>query len=246
MGICFVTEVCMKRIAPKALLPLNLIMITAVLVLNYFYQRSGFSLTLKCVCSGGFALLGIVNLGYALITRKRNARFHFGMAGGLLLAFLGDVLIDRSFIIGAAAFALGHVCFVLAYGFLQRFRLTDLIPSAIVFLGALMFLLLCPLLTFSVPIFKAVCIVYAAIISCMLGKAIGNLIRKPCALTATLALASALFFFSDLMLVFDWFIGRWSWTSHACMGTYYPALCLMAFSMCMHGIGTSARHHEGI
>ena len=38
---------------------------------------------------------------------------------------------------------------------------------------------------------------------------------------------------SDLMLVFDWFIGLWSWTDHACMGTYYPALCLLAFSMCI-------------
>jgi len=43
--------------------------------------------------------------------------------------------------------------------------------------------------------------------------------------------ASILFFFSDLMLVFDWFIGLWSWTDHACMGTYYPALCFLALAM---------------
>jgi len=65
----------------------------------------------------------------------------------------------------------------------------------------------------------------------MLGKAIANFLREKNAFTALLALGSALFFFSDLMLVFDWFIGLWDWTSHACMGTYYPALCLMAFAM---------------
>ena len=76
-----------------------------------------------------------------------------------------------------------------------------------------------------------VCIVYALIISLMLGKAIGNLIKEQNALTITIATASTLFFFSDLMLVFDWFIGLWNWTDHACMGTYYPALCLLAFAM---------------
>ena len=65
----------------------------------------------------------------------------------------------------------------------------------------------------------------------MLGKAIGNFIREKNAVYGTVAIASALFFFSDLMLVLDWFIGLWSWTDHACMGTYYPALCLLAFSM---------------
>jgi len=65
----------------------------------------------------------------------------------------------------------------------------------------------------------------------MIGKAVGNFICEKNAVTGTIAAASILFFFSDLMLVFDWFIGLWSWTDHACMGTYYPALCLLALSM---------------
>ncbi len=27
-----------------------------------------------------------------------------------------------------------------------------------------------------------------------------------------------------------------SWTDHACMRTYYPALCFLAFAMCMKTI----------
>lgn len=133
-------------------------------------------------------------------------------------------------------FALGHICFVVAYCFMQRMQRLDFIISGALFLGCLIFLLFCPLLTFEVGIFRIVCIVYALIISTMLGKAIGNFIREKNFVGRTVATASALFFFSDLMLVFDWFIGRWSRTDHACMGTYYPALCLMAFSMYLQSI----------
>ena len=217
----------------KVMLGINGLVIATILVLNYFYQSNGFDFTLKCTCSGLFALLGLINLGYALKTKQSKPAFYVAMAAGLILAFLGDYLIGYDFIVGAGTFALGHVCFVVAYCFLQKMQWLDYAVSGALFLGCLIFLLFCPLLTFDVAIFRVVCIVYALIISTMLGKAVGNLIRRKHAVTATIAVASALFFFSDLMLVLDWFIGRWSWTDNACMGTYYPALCLLALSMCL-------------
>ncbi len=215
----------------KIILALNIIIISAILVLNYFYQSNGFDFTLKCICSGSFALLGIINLCYAFSEKQKNKKFYIAMTLGLVLAFLGDVLIGYDFVVGAATFALGHIFFVGAYCFMAKLGKTDLAVGALFFLGALAFLLFCPLLNFDNPIFKYVCIVYALIISLMLGKAIGNFLKEKNALTGTIAVASALFFFSDLMLVFDQFIGLWSWTSNACMGTYYPALCLLALSM---------------
>lgn len=222
----------------RIMMAVNSVIIASILVLNYFYQSNGFDFTLKCICSGGFALLGIINLCYALITKQKGIRFYVGMAAGLLFAFAGDVLIAYDFIIGAATFAVGHICFVVAYCFLQKFSIRDLIPSGILFLGALAFLLFCPLLQFEAAVFRIVCIAYALIISLMLGKAISNFIKKPNRLTAIIAIASVLFFFSDLMLVFDWFIGLWNWTDNACMGTYYPALCLLSFSMYIKTIRT--------
>ena len=215
----------------KIMLAVNLVIVSAILVMNYFYQSNGFDFTLKCICSASFAMLGIINLCYALATKQKEIRFYVSMAIGLVLAFLGDVLIGYDFIIGAGTFALGHVFFVVAYCFMQKFGKWDWVFSALLFVGALMFLLFCPLLSFDVPVFQIVCIVYALIISLMLGKAIGNFIVERNAVTGTMMVGSALFFFSDLMLVFDWFIGLWDWTSNACMGTYYPALCLLAFSM---------------
>ena len=215
----------------KLMLALNICVVSLICVLNYFYQSNGFDFTLKCTCSGLFALLGIANLIYAWKSKEENRKFYVFMALGLVFAFLGDYLIGYDFIVGAATFALGHVFFVIAYCFLQNMQKLDLIVSGALFACCLVFLLFCPLLSFDVPVFRIVCIVYALIISTMLGKAIGNFVREKNTFTGTIAAASALFFFSDLMLVFDWFIGLWSWTDHACMGTYYPALCLLAFSM---------------
>ena len=221
----------------KLILTLNAVIVTAIFALNYVYQSNGFDFTLKCICSASFAVLGLINLAYALATKQANKRFYVSMAAGLVLACLGDVLIGYDFIVGAATFALGHVCFVVAYCFLQRMRALDLTISGGLFLACLLFLLLCPLLTFDVPIFRIVCIVYALIISTMLGKAVGNVIRAKSLVSGVMAGASFLFFFSDLMLVFDWFIGLWSWTDHACMGTYYPALCFLAVAMCLKAVG---------
>ena len=213
------------------MLTLNMLIVAAIFVLNYFYQLDGFDFTLKCVCSGGFAILGVINLCYALIGKAECKRFYIAMALGLVLAMLGDILIGYDFIVGAGTFALGHVCFVVAYCFTSKLKALDLIISAILFAGATAFLLFCPILSFDEPIFKTVCVIYALIISLMLGKAAGNFIHEKSISAGIIAFASLLFFFSDLMLVFDWFIGLWSWTDNACMGTYYPALCLLAFSM---------------
>lgn len=215
----------------------NIIIVSAILVLNYFYQSNGFDFTLKCICSGAFALLGVINLIYALVSKADNKRFYIEMSVGLVLAFLGDVLIGYDFIIGAATFALGHICFVVAYCFVQKMQRLDYIIGGVLFLGCVIFLLFCPLLTFEVAVFRIVCIVYALIISTMLGKAAGNFVRDRNVTNGIIATASILFFFSDLMLVLDWFIGLWNWTDHACMGTYYPALCMLAFSMCIRVLG---------
>ena len=215
----------------KLMLTLNVCVSTMICILNYFYQSNGFDFTLKCVCSGLFAALGVANLVYARKTKETHGKFYIFMALGLVFAFLGDYLIGYDFIVGAATFALGHVFFVIAYCFLQKMQKLDLIVSGALFACCLIFLLFCPLLNFDVPVFRVVCVIYALIISTMLGKAIGNCVHDKNAVTGTIAAASALFFFSDLMLVFDWFIGLWSWTDHACIGTYYPALCLLAFSM---------------
>ncbi len=215
----------------KIFLTINVIFISAIFILNYFYQSNGFNYALKCICSVGFALLGIVNLYYAFISKQKDKSFYIGMVSGLCLAMLGDIIINHDFIVGATVFALGHISFIVAYCFMQRVSWLEIAIGGVLFVGASAFLLFCPLLSFENSIFRIVCIVYALIISLMLGKAIANFVRERNAVSGIITIASILFFVSDLMLVLDWFIGIWSWTNEVCMATYYPALCMLAISM---------------
>ncbi len=54
------------KLSQRIMLVLNVLVIAVILVLNYFYQKNGFDFTLKCICSGSFAALGVVDLIYAL------------------------------------------------------------------------------------------------------------------------------------------------------------------------------------
>jgi uncharacterized membrane protein YhhN len=217
--------------AGNAAMVLNILIISAILILNYFYQRNHFTFKLKCVCSSAFALLGISNLGFAIGTNQANMQFYLLMATGLVFAMLGDIFIGKSFLVGAGLFALGHVCFVIAYFFLQAFSLCEVLLSALIFIASAVFLIFAPCLNYKSESFRWICVAYALIISLMLGKAVANLIIEPIGVNILIAMGSFLFFFSDLMLVLNWFVGKWKWTANACMGTYYPALCILAFSM---------------
>ena len=210
---------------------LNILIIAAIFILNYFYQKNNFVFWLKCICSAAFALLGIINLLFAVATTQEDTEFFILMSVGLVLAMLGDVFINKSFAIGAGFFALGHVGFAIAYSFLQGFNPRDVIIVGVIFLATAAFLLFAPCVDFGSKKIKWICLSYSFIISVMLGKATANLICQVNAVNALISAGSLLFFFSDLMLVLNWFVGVGKWAANACMGTYYPALCILAFSM---------------
>ena len=208
---------------------INALLVAAIFVGNYFYLTEG-GLLLKGLCSGAFALIGLVNLCYALLKKEKDLRYPAAMAVGLVLAMLGDIFIGKNFVLGAGLFALGHVCYVIAYCFMMELRRRDLIFGGVIFLGAACFILFAPVLSFSAVYMRWVCFVYALIISMMVGKALSNVTREQTVVTIVLAVGSVLFFRSDLMLVFDWFTAAGSWTGKVCMATYYPAQCLLAVS----------------
>lgn len=208
----------------------NWLLIGALCVGNYFYHTIG-GLTIKSVCSGIFALTGLVNLCYIAKANRSRLTFAIPMAVGLILAMLGDITIGFDFIVGAAFFAGGHVCYFAAQCVLMKLKKRDLICSGLIFVCAAVFLLLYPGLSFPGNVIKGVCVVYALIISLMAGKAISNFLREKNLLTAILLAGCLLFFFSDLMLVLNWFMDTGRITSILCMATYYPAECLLAYSV---------------
>ena len=220
----------MKKIS-KVYLGINILSIIIILYHSVIYQTHGYTALLKVSTSAMFVMLGLINLSYAFISKQKNIKFYMFMSLGLAFACLGDYLILSNFVYGAGSFALGHILFVIAYCFVSKIKKLDLLFSLCLYIGCLIFLLGCPLLNFDDNVFKIVCIIYALIISLMVGKALGNYINNKNYATLTIVLSSVVFFFSDLMLVLGWFVKDIEWADNVCLGTYFPALTFLAFSM---------------
>ena len=150
---------------------------------------------------------------------------------GLTFAMLGDILLEIYFIVGAGLFAIGHVFYFISYCQVIKFKWIDLIAGVIIFVPAILLITLVPIFDFGGMLMQMVCVVYAIIISIMVGKAITNLLKQRTVLNILLVVGSCLFFFSDLMLLLDVFANFGQLVTVLCLATYYPAQCVLAYSM---------------
>ncbi len=221
---------------------INLFLILAILVGDVFFILNGDFWT-KTITSLGFLLIGGVNLFFALKNKTTQKSFCITMIVGLFFAMLGDVVLELDFISGAVLFAVGHVFYFAAYCFLEKFRLIDLLAGAVIFVPSMLFILLAPIFDFESVLMQIVCVVYAIIISCMVGKSISNFARNRSALYLVLMIGSVLFFFSDLMLLLRMFANMGQIARILCLASYYPAECLLAYSLLL---SKSAEKHESL
>ena len=99
-----------------------------------------------------------------------------------------------------------------------------------IFTFALTVINLTPFLDFGSSFMKSICSVYALIISMMVGKAVSNFLEDKNTSNKMIVIGSILFFVSDMMLMLDKF-GSVPGTSYLCLGTYYPAQFVLAYSM---------------
>lgn len=212
----------------KLFLNLNIILLCILAVCIYIYDNINGRLVMKGTTAGCFAVLGLVNLVYALSVKPRKPAFPLCLSAGLILAMLGDILLGRNFILGAGLFAAGHVMYAVAMYARQKFARLDAVMSGVMFLLALAILTFTPNLIFSDPVMQVVCYVYAVIISAMAGKAISGFLRARTLVNGLLALGSVLFYFSDVMLVLSWFAGAGSWADTLCLFTYFPGQGILA------------------
>lgn len=220
----------MKNIFRNIILPLNISLILAIILGDICYITLG-GLAIKATTSIFFVLLGIVNLTYVILTKQQNLRFPIIMVIGLSFAMLGDIFLNIEFIVGALLFAIGHVWYFVAYNFLQKFALHDLIYGIAIFVPSVIFILCMPFLDFGSLLMKIIVIAYALIISFMVGKSLSNLVAQPNTQNILLAIGSLLFFFSDLMLLLNVFGNLSEVFDVLCLATYYPAECILASSI---------------
>ena len=208
----------------------NILMMLLVVALDLCYATMG-GLWLKGVASLSFVLLGGINLIYILKTSSQHKNFSITMVVGLFVAMLGDIVLNIHFMYGAILFAIGHVFYFVAFCFLSKFKVTDLIYGAALSLASCCVILFLPIFDFGGIIMKLLCLVYAVIISFMVGKTVANFVREKSMLNLILVIGSVLFFFSDLMLLFDVFANASNIAGVLCLASYYPAQALLAYSL---------------
>ncbi|MBR4418862.1 MAG: lysoplasmalogenase [Clostridia bacterium] len=217
----------MKSIFKNLILPLNITLILAVILGDICYISLG-GLAIKATTSIFFVLLGMINLAYVIITKHQSLRFSITMTVGLFFAMLGDIFLNIEFIVGALLFAVGHIWYFVAYNFLQKFTLRDLIYAVAIFIPSVIFILCMPFFDFGSLLMEIIVITYALIISLMVGKSLSNLVTQPNSKNILLGIGSLLFFFSDLMLLLNVFGNLSEVFDVLCLATYYPAECILA------------------
>lgn len=214
----------------KKIITINILLMLGIIIGDIFYILFG-GLLLKGITSLLFALLGLINFIY---TRKQGlgfSRFGLLITLALFICFVADIVLNLNFILGAIIFAIGHLFYIFAYSNLQKFRLVDLVPSVIIFVPALLLIVLCKAFDFGGMLMEMVCIIYALIISIMVGKCISNLIKNRCLLNILLVVGSALFMFSDIMLLFSQFANVSAIMGILCLATYYPGQAILSHSL---------------
>ena len=213
----------------KSILITNILLMIPIMFLDVLYMMFD-GLILKSFASALFVVLGIVNLIFA-IKNKGATKFSYLLLTGLFFAMLGDILLEIEFIVGAILFAVGHVFFFISYIFLQKFSWKDLLCAAIIFLPSMLIITLVPIFDFGGILMEIVCVVYALVISLMVGKAISNFIHNKNILSLLILIGSVLFFFSDFMLLFNVFANVHRVFGILCLLTYYPAEIVLAVSI---------------
>ena len=214
----------------KIFFTVSLILIVLIIIGDIFYVING-ELWLKSITSAGFVLLGATCLTQTLMNKNKNKKFPIIMVIGLFFAMLGDIILNIQFISGAALFAIGHIFYFISYCFLMKFKWTDLIYGAIIFVISCLFITLAPIFDFDGVLMEVVCVIYALIISFMVGKSISNIIQKKDVRNIFIVVGSPFFFFSDLMLLLNVFADLGRVVSVLCLATYYPAQCVLALSI---------------
>ncbi len=217
----------------KTLFLINIIFAVLLFISDTLYIIKDFpEYFIKTLTSALFLILGTINF-FSLLKnfKSKNLKFYglFNLIA-LTFCFLGDILLIDYFIIGAILFAIGHIFFIVSFSFIQKLNSKDIFIGLIIFAISLCVIIFVPVFDFKGML--PVIIVYALIISLMVGKSFSNLMLNTKYSNVYIFLiffGTLLFFLSDLMLLFNMF-SKIS-TGIACLSLYYPAQFILAFSI---------------
>ena len=166
-----------------------------------------------------------------------SARYRRRVLMGLGFALLGDVslmLPGDFFVPGLAAFLLAHVAFFAAWLDDSRFAVRPLAWLACLLAAVCLLGLLWP---FVAPALRVPVMIYALVLATMAGQAVGRAWQHAAMADALAhparraALGALLFMVSDSLLAWDRFRHALPLSALWVLGTYYPAIGLIAGSV---------------
>ncbi len=178
-------------------------------------------------------LLVIAVAGLSFLEPARNLTYSAGILLGLLLSFGGDMALmfqekRKAFMVGLALFLLAHVAYTVVFWLLGRFSAWDILSTLVLLAaGVTLYILFKPNLgTMKIPV-----IVYIAVISVMVNRAIGALFSPVFGSgQATLIITGALLFYiSDVILAVCRFWRPWRY-HRISLAFYYGGQVLIALA----------------
>lgn len=207
----------------------NLIMSITVFLTAIIYAITDL-FRFKIIASILFFLIALVNFIYVVKTKKFNFGFSLFMLSALGISMIADIVINDRFILGGMTFALAHIFYFFSLNTFERFKFKNIVY-------AVPFMIVCILLMVFLPNLDTVALnstaaIYSVAISVMVGEALANLLKSKNKLYNLIFTAYFLFFFSDVMLVIGYF-SHIEFPQDLCRLTYYPAQCMMAYSIYM-------------
>lgn len=186
----------------------------------------------KTIASSVFVIGGLVNLIYVLKNQyyySEHKNFKWFMMIGLVFACMGDLFLIDFFELGVIFFALGHVFYFISFCFVEKFKWKDLIYGGLLFVACALVIFLYKGFEFNGM--RPLILIYALIISLMVGKTISNFIGNRTINNLILLVGSSMFFLSDLFLLFRLFASWGRIGSILCLVFYYPAQFVLALTI---------------
>ena len=211
----------------------NIVLFVCAMVCLVYYDRFGGygNAVFKGFTSFWFVLLGGVNLTYAVKSRINNIKPVVFIFSGLFIGMIADVLLAMVFEYGVIFFALGHIMYLVGFYMIEKPHRSDLMISLPLSVVSVIVVIGNPFINVGDPLLEKGLMVYAVIISFMAGKSVSNFLAQQTMSRLLITVSSAMFLFSDVMLMLYLFgtPSRLAWV--LCIYAYWPAQTLLAHAL---------------
>ena len=190
-------------------------------------------------------IVAVFNLIYYFIKFKKIKVYQIVLVIGIIFSCLADALPNLDFKVFVALFLMGHLMYIVAFYFVKKFSYLDIIFSLIIFVFSASIILFVPIFNFYQDSIKYLCLIYALVLSVVVGKSFSNLrlFKEP--LTIVMFIGSIMFYISDFALFFNMFTAHSIILDVLCLSFYYPSVMIFSNSLlCINSNNKNTKYGE--